>query len=218
MNDFLNLDISGNYKSIPLNFLQISLEKLKSENPNIYKALIYEKQMQFVEEKSSNNAETSIINIYFLSKKPNEINMVSYEKNTSFWVIIENPFVMISLQIVQRNNILMFYKAFMKDLLIFKEKGVFVLAMEVKNLKKMDKNLFNSNIVLVKFLYEIKEDLDYSKENFNEGLYQILLIKDEKIMKKEQLFELNQLNYGFFFILKGKFIFTVVFIRNCDER
>ena len=185
---------------IPFLYLTIKLEKIKTDLPNIYKSLIHESQMQVIEKKPSNNVETMLVNIYFLSENPEEVIMLSFEKNTNFWVIVENPFVSFSLQIQQRNNILMFYKGFMKELLIFKEKGVFVLGMEVKNTKKLNTQMFNTNNVFVKFSYEIKEDLDYSKENFCcEGLYQILLIKDEKLVKKETLKELNDLNYGYYF-------------------
>jgi len=185
--------------AIPISFSNIPLDKLKNENANIYKALIYERQMQVIDKKTLNNEEKIVISIYFLGKKDNEVICLSFEKNSNFWVIVENPFVMFSIQLVQKKEILMFNKGFLKDLLVFKDKGVMVLGMEVKNLNKM-KNIvgFNSSSVFLKFGYEIREDLDYSKENFTEGLYQVLLIKDEKNIKKGLLNELKQLNYGNF--------------------
>lgn len=182
--------------SIPINILTFTFDKIKNNHPEIYKALINESQMQYVEKKNIKNSETAILNIYFLSKKPNEIMMISLEKNSNFWVIIENPCIMISLQLVQKKEIIKFYKAFMKDLLIFKEKGVLILGMEVNNLKKKKNLGFNSSMIFAKFLYEIKEDLDYSKENFSEGLYQIYLVNDERNINKNQLQELVQMNYG----------------------
>ena len=211
----------GNFTcAIPLSFLNMSLNTVKSESPNVYKALIYEKQMQVVVKKSLNNAETTVVNIYFMGfmgKKENEVVCLSFEKGRNFWAIVESPFMNFSIQLVQKNKILVFHKGFVKDVLIFKEKGTVLFGMEVQNLKKIKNTMgFHSSCVFLKFNYEIKENLDYAKENFSEGLYQILLVNDEKNIKKSILNDLKQFNYGNFFFILIK-IFVKKLFRNHNQ-
>ena len=122
-----------------------------------------------------------------------------------------------SIQLVQKNKILVFHKGFVKDVLIFKEKGTVLFGMEVQNLKKIKNTMgFHSSCVFLKFNYEIKENLDYAKENFSEGLYQILLVNDEKNIKKSILNDLKQFNYGNFFFILIK-IFVKKLFRNHNQ-
>lgn len=183
----------GNYSySIPLFYEEIKLDKIKVESPLVYKSIINEKQMQYIEKKAKKEDNIPITSIYFLSRNKNSIICLSFQVKENFWVIIDNPFQFFSVQLIQGKNILIFYKSLIKDLLVFQDNGEIVVGLQTIKKSQNETVEFNSNCLFVKFLFKINADLEYSIEKFGgNGLYQLFLIQEEELLQK-----MANLDYG----------------------
>lgn len=186
--------------SIPLKISELKIDKIKSDFPFVYKAFFNDKKMQYIEKINNEGKETQKINIYLQNQKKDNFICVSFQKNQSFWVILDNPYLSFSVQLNQEKNILVFYKCLVKDLLIFESSGTLIVEIPVKKIKKANLLGFNSNSVFIKFHFKILENLDYDKQNFSEGIYSLLLILNEEEINRKLVKEINNLNYGTFFL------------------
>lgn len=195
-----NLDlickVGNSCYSVPLKISEIKIDKIKTDSPSVYKALFSDKKMQYIEKINNEGNETQKINIYLLNQKKDSFICVSFYKNQSFWVILDNPYLSFSVQLNQEKNILVFSKCLVKDLLIFENGGPLIVEVPVKKIKKANLLGFNANSFFIKFNFKILENLDYQKDNFSEGVYSLVLILNEEEIDHKSLKELNNLNYG----------------------